>query len=80
MAGAGIAGSPLLARVHRHRGLIFPLAATSLVLVILIPLPPWLMDMLLSTNITLAAVIMLTTIYVLHPLDFSVFPSLLLAM
>ncbi len=36
------------------------------------------MDMLLSCNITLAVVILLTTIYVSRPLDFSVFPSILL--
>ncbi len=65
--------------LHRNRGLIVPIGITCLVLVILIPLPPALMDLLLSCNIALAAVIMLTTIYVSHPLEFSAFPSLLLA-
>jgi len=64
---------------QRHRGLIFPVAAASLILVILVPLPPALINVLLIANITLAAVILLTTIYVDTPLDFSVFPSLLLA-
>lgn len=65
--------------LHGHRSLVFPVASISLVLVILIPLPTSIMDVLLSANITLAALIMLTTIYVTHPLEFSVFPSLLLA-
>ena len=42
------------------------------------PLPPFVMDLLLSCNITLAVVILLTTVYVSRPLDFSVFPSVLL--
>ena len=37
------------------------------------------MDVLLACNITLAVIVLLTTIYVRTPLEFSVFPSLLLA-
>ena len=62
----------------RTRGLIFPVLIVSSVLVLVAPLPPFLMDLLLSCNITLAVVILLTTIYVNRPLDFSVFPSVLL--
>lgn len=69
----------LLEGLHRNRGLFVPVGIVCLVLVILIPLPTSLMDILLSFNIALAAIIMLTTIYVTHPLEFSTFPSLLLA-
>ena len=65
--------------VQRHRSVVFPVAVASLVLVLLVPLPPVILDLLLSANITLAAVILLTTIYVGSPLEFSVFPSLLLS-
>ncbi len=68
-----------LGAMHRHRGIIFPVAAAALIFVILVPMPPALINILLMANITLAAVIMLTTIYVTSPLEFSVFPSLLLA-
>jgi len=64
--------------IRRHRGLIVPVAAAALVLVILVPLPPGVIDMLLAANIALAAVVLLTTIYVASPLEFSVFPSVLL--
>jgi flagellar biosynthesis protein FlhA len=63
----------------RHRGLIFPVLIVTSVLVIITPLPPLLMDLLLACNITIGVVILLTTIYVSRPLDFSVFPSILLA-
>ncbi|MFQ6048863.1 MAG: FHIPEP family type III secretion protein, partial [Phycisphaerae bacterium] len=66
--------------VEANRGLVFPVAATSLILVILIPLPTWLMDFLLALNITVSAVVLLTVMYVTSPLEFSVFPSLLLSL
>ena len=43
-----------------------------------VPLPPMLLDLLLSVDIGLAVVLMLTSIYVREPIEFSVFPSLLL--
>ena len=45
----------------------------------MVPMPPALMDLLLAANITLAVIMLLTTIYVRTPLEFSIFPSLLLA-
>ncbi len=64
--------------IARSRALIFPVLIVASVLVLVAPLPPVVMDMLLSCNITLSVVILLTTIYVGRPLDFSVFPSILL--
>jgi flagellar biosynthesis protein FlhA len=63
---------------NRYRGLVVPLGFISLILVIIVPLPPMLMDVLLAINISIAAVMLLTTIYLDSPLEFSVFPSLLL--
>ena len=65
--------------VRRGQDLILPVAIIASVLVILVPLPPALMDVLLVVNITIAVIVLLTTIYVRSPLDFSIFPSLLLA-
>jgi flagellar biosynthesis protein FlhA len=62
----------------RQQGLIFPLLMVASVMVIVVPLPAVVMDLLLSANITLAVVILLTAIQVRRPLEFSVFPSLLL--
>ena len=47
--------------------------------VLLVPMPPLAMDILIALNISLSIIILMTTIYMDHPLDFSVFPSLLLA-
>ena len=59
-------------------GFAFPVLIVSALLVIVTPLPAPVMDMLLAGNVTAAVVILLTTIYVNKPLDFSVFPSILL--
>jgi flagellar biosynthesis protein FlhA len=55
-------------------------AAASVVLVVLmiVPVPPWTLDLLLSTNITVALVILLVALYTENALSFSVFPTLLL--
>jgi len=66
--------------LERNRSILLPLSATLLIFVMLRPLPTWLLDILLAGNITLAAVILLTVMYVRRPLEFSAFPSLLLAM
>ena len=46
--------------------------------IMLMPLPPFVLDMLLSVSVALAVVIMITAVFVMKPLDFFVFPSLLL--
>ncbi len=50
----------------------------AILVVMILPLPPFLLDILLSFNITFALVILLTCMYTIRPLDFSVFPSVLL--
>ncbi|MEX0715578.1 MAG: flagellar biosynthesis protein FlhA [Planctomycetaceae bacterium] len=64
--------------LSRSRGLIFPMLMLASILVIVAPLPPLLLDLLLSANITVSVVILLTSIYVRRPLEFSVFPAILL--
>lgn len=70
----------IFAFMAKHKGLILPLSAVGLILVIVIPLKPWQLDILLACNITLSIIVLLTTLYVRKPLEFSVFPSLLLAL
>ena len=65
--------------VSKHRHLLVPISFLAMLIVLVVPLPPAVMDLLISGNMSLAVVVLLTTIYMLRPLDFSVFPSLLLA-
>src|SRR6476619_6571275 len=53
-------------------------AAVMAVVLLMVPLPPLMLDLLLSIDIGLSVVLLLTVIYVKQPVEFSVFPSLLL--
>ncbi len=66
--------------MQRNRiGLIgMPMAVIAIVVMLVIPMPTPLLDVLISANITVAVIIMLMTMHVQRPMDFSAFPSILL--
>jgi flagellar biosynthesis protein FlhA len=53
-------------------------AVVSVLMVMVIPLPSLLLDILLSCSFTISLLVMLTSLYITHPLEFSTFPSVLL--
>ncbi|MCL4423530.1 MAG: flagellar biosynthesis protein FlhA [Actinobacteria bacterium] len=55
-----------------------PAAVIAIVVMLIVPVPTIVLDLLISLNITAAVVVMLMTMHVSRPLDFSVFPPLLL--
>ncbi|WP_193598141.1 flagellar biosynthesis protein FlhA [Microbacterium sp. YJN-G] len=55
-----------------------PIAVVGIIMLLVVPVPPLLLDVLIILNILFALVILLTTMFIRKPLDFSVFPSLLL--
>ncbi|HEV7848777.1 MAG TPA: flagellar biosynthesis protein FlhA [Mycetocola sp.] len=55
-----------------------PLGVVGILMLLIVPVPAGLLDVLIIINILFALVILLTTMFVRKPLDFSVFPSLLL--
>ncbi len=57
---------------------LFPVAAVALVFVMLVPVPAFVLDILLSMSITLGVLVLLSALYILRPVQFSVFPTLLL--
>ncbi len=60
------------------RGLGAPLIILMLLAMIVLPLPPFLLDLFFTFNIALSLVVLLVTVYALRPLDFAMFPSMLL--
>ncbi|WP_404384764.1 flagellar biosynthesis protein FlhA [Caenispirillum salinarum] len=61
------------------RGDIMFAAGVIMILVVLIlPLPPWMLDVLLAMSITLSVLILMTTIFIERALEFNVFPVVLL--
>lgn len=57
---------------------ILAVGVIGVLIIMIIPLPTFLLDLLLSFNITISIVILLMSMYVMRPLDLSVFPSVLL--
>jgi len=55
-----------------------PLAAVCMIFVLLVPLPSFVLDLLLTGSIAASVLVLLTAIQVLRPVQFSVFPSLIL--
>ena len=48
----------------------------GIVMIIILPIPSWLLDALLIINITLSLLIMLTALFIKDALEFSVLPTL----
>ncbi|MFJ4208348.1 flagellar biosynthesis protein FlhA [Paenarthrobacter sp. NPDC089675] len=63
---------------NKFARLSVPVGIVGIVLLLVVPLPAPLLDFLIVCNILLALLILLTSMFVKKPLDFSVFPSLLL--
>ena len=72
----------LALRLGLNRTALVGLAGPVLIVLILgmmvLPLPPFLLDLLFTFNIALAMIVLLSAMYTLKPLDFAVFPTVLL--
>jgi flagellar biosynthesis protein FlhA len=68
----------LLKKAQRHSDLVAAAAVVLVVAMMVIPLPAFLLDLLITLNISAALMIVVATLYVPRALDFSSFPSLLL--
>ena len=79
VARGGLVLPEWILRLRKYRGYIVPFSFVAMMIVLLVPVPPMVMDVFIALNIALSIIILMTTIYMDHPLDFSVFPSLLLA-
>ena len=57
---------------------VVPVATVTLIFVMIVPVPAFILDLLLATSITLGVIVLLSSLYILRPAEFSVFPTLLL--
>ena len=70
--------TPVVQALGKQRDLIIVTGVVGVLMVMVIPIPTFLMDILLSFSLCLALVILLVSMYTKEALQFSVFPSLLL--
>lgn len=76
---ASIAGTGgIRKKVQSYSDIGVALLMVLIIIMMVVPLPTWLIDMLLAMNITLGVVTLLVTFYVKRALDLSIFPTLLL--
>jgi flagellar biosynthesis protein FlhA len=58
--------------------LVMPMAVVVILMAVILPLPSFVLDILISANISISVVILLSAVYLLNPIEFSAFPSILL--
>ncbi len=73
-------GSSVLDFIVKRSDILIAVGIISIIGVMIIPLPPYVLDLLLSFSITFALVVLLVTLYTYEPLELSVFPGLLLVL
>ena len=80
---AALSGSPqaiaerLLATLKRGE-IALALAVVSILVVLILPMPTWLLDMSLAFSMTFSVLILMVALFIERPLDFSSFPTVLL--
>ena len=57
---------------------LLPVAAVAMVFMMLVPVPSLVLDIFLATSVTLGVIVLLCALYILKPVQLSVFPTLLL--
>lgn len=62
----------------KNQDLVLGACVIGIVTVLVIPVPTWMLDLLLTVSISISVVVLLATIYLQRAVDFAVFPSLLL--
>lgn len=71
-------GKSIFAQYAKNADLLLAFGLIAILVLMIVPLPPFVIDMFLTGSIALSIVLLLTATYAKKPLDFSVFPSLLL--
>ncbi len=78
MTMATQAAATLSLRDVARSGLGAPILLVMMLAMVIVPLPPFALDIFFTFNITLSLAILMVTVYALRPLDFGVFPTVLL--
>ena len=79
-AASSLMHSPLLRAIGNNSDIVLSVAVICIIGLMIIPLPPMLLDVLLAANIAFAILILMVSLYITNPLEISVFPALLLVL
>ena len=67
-----------LARAAKRGDIMLALGVVAILVVLILPLPKWMLDFALAFSITFSVLILMTALFVERPLDFNAFPTILL--
>ena len=73
----GLTWQAMLGRLNL-RQMMAPLLITLILSMMVLPLPPFALDVLFTFNIALSIIVLLVAMYTMKPLDFAIFPTILL--
>lgn len=79
--GEGGQGSPALSTLVnalKSSDIAFAVGIMMILLMLIMPMPSWLLDLMLAASITFSVMVLMTTIFIQKPLEFSSFPTILL--
>ncbi|MGB4345276.1 MAG: FHIPEP family type III secretion protein, partial [Burkholderiaceae bacterium] len=68
----------LMLNGHQSKGLVGPILIILILSMMVLPLPPFLLDLLFTFNIALSIMVLLVSMYTMKALDFAAFPVVLL--
>lgn len=68
----------VLQDLGRRKDLFAALILVGIVVGLILPMPSWMLDMMLALSITFSVLILMTSLFILRPLEFNSFPSILL--
>ena len=79
--GGGLGGltpQRLFAEIGKRSDLALALGVLTIVVVLILPMPAWMLDFALAISITFSVLVLMTALFIQKPLEFSAFPTVLL--
>lgn len=76
--GPGGAALASIVNALKSSDIAFAVGIMMILLMLIMPMPSWLLDLMLAASITFSVMVLMTTIFIQKPLEFSSFPTILL--
>ena len=80
MMAAELTHPNLIQRIFRQSDIVLSIGVIGILIIMIMPLPTGLLDLFLVINITISLTVLMVSMYLKEPVEFSVFPGLLLVM
>ncbi len=72
--------NPIYTALTKNSDVVLAVSIIGILMLMIIPLPTWILDILLTFNIAFSLIVIMVALYIVQPLEFAVFPGLLLVL